>query len=89
MQASTYNLVSSLIILGITIFLITCLFWIGYLSLIRRIKARTLWKNSLLRKCLKLPRLCLCKAGKLIDFFLQEYHQQNTYGSGTWRISIP
>ena len=45
------------------------LFWIGYLSLIRRIKARTLWKNSLLRKCLKLPRLCLCKAGKLIDFF--------------------
>lgn len=69
MQASTYNLVSSLIILGITIFLITCLFWIGYLSLIRRIKARTLWKNSLLRKCLKLPRLCLCKAGKLIDFF--------------------
>lgn len=68
-QASTYNLVSSLIILGITIFLITCLFWIGYLSLIRRIKARTLWKNSLLRKCLKLPRLCLCKAGKLIDFF--------------------
>ena len=69
MQASSYNLVSSLIILGITIFLITCLFWIGYLSLIRRIKARTLWKNSLLRKCLKLPRLCLCKAGKLIDFF--------------------
>ena len=69
MQACTYNLVSSLIILGITIFLITCLFWIGYLSLIRRIKARTLWKNSLLRKCLKLPRLCLCKAGKLIDFF--------------------
>lgn len=68
-QACTYNLVSSLIILGITIFLITCLFWIGYLSLIRRIKARTLWKNSLLRKCLKLPRLCLCKAGKLIDFF--------------------
>ena len=64
-----YNLVSSLIILGITIFLITCLFWIGYLSLIRRIKARTLWKNSLLRKCLKLPHLCLCKAGKLIDFF--------------------
>ena len=69
MQASTYNLVSSLIILGITIFLITCLFWIGYLSLVRRIKAHTLWKNSLLRKCLKLPRLCLCKAGKLIDFF--------------------
>ena len=69
MQSSTYNQVSSLIILGITIFLITCLFWIGYLSLIRRIKARTLWKNSLLRKCLKLPRLCLCKAGKLIDFF--------------------
>lgn len=46
MQASTYNLVSSLIILGITIFLITCLFWIGYLSLIRRIKARTLWKTA-------------------------------------------
>ena len=46
MQACTYNLVSSLIILGITIFLITCLFWIGYLSLIRRIKARTLWKTA-------------------------------------------
>ena len=69
LQATTYNHLSAMIIISITIFLVTCLFWIGYLSLVRRIKAHTLWKNSLLRKCLKLPRLCLRKAGKLIEFF--------------------
>lgn len=69
LQATTYNHLSAMIIISITIFLVTCLFWIGYLSLVRRIKTHTLWKNSLLRKCLKLPRLCLRKAGKLIEFF--------------------
>lgn len=58
-----------MIIIGITIFLISCMFWIGYLSLVRRIKAHTLWKNSFLRRCLKFLRLCLHKAGKLIEFF--------------------
>ena len=58
-----------MIIIGIIIFLISCLFWTGYLSLIRRVKAHTLWKNSLLRKCLHFLFLCLQKAGKLIEFF--------------------
>lgn len=69
LQSTAYNHICTMIIIGITVFLVTCLFWIGYLSLVRRIKAHTLWKNSLLRKCLKLPGLCLRKAGKLIEFF--------------------
>ena len=40
-------------------------FLIGYLSLVRRIKARTLWKNSLIRKVLKWIGKC---SGKLADF---------------------
>ena len=40
-------------------------FLIGYLSLIRRIKAGTLWKNSLIRKVLKWIGKC---SGKLSDF---------------------
>ena len=40
-------------------------FLIGYLSLIRRIKAGTLWKNSLIRKVLKWIGKC---SGKLVDF---------------------
>ena len=54
--------------------IITCLicgtytmawFLIGYLSLVRRIKAGTLWKNSLIRKVLKWIGKC---SGKLADF---------------------
>ena len=40
-------------------------FLLGYLSLIRRIKAGTLWKNSLIRKVLKWIGKC---SGKLSDF---------------------
>lgn len=40
-------------------------FLLGYLSLIRRIKAGTLWKNSLIRKVLKWIGKC---SGKLVDF---------------------
>ena len=40
-------------------------FLLGYLSLIRRIKAGTLWKNSLIRKVLKWIGKC---SGKLADF---------------------
>ena len=40
-------------------------FLIGYLSLVRRIKAGTLWKNSLIRKVLKWIGKC---SGKLSDF---------------------
>lgn len=69
LQYATNNHIASMIIIGITIFLISCMFWIGYLSLVRRIKAHTLWKNSFLRRCLKFLRLCLHKAGKLIEFF--------------------
>ena len=54
--------------------IITCLicgtytmawFLIGYLSLVRRIKAGTLWKNSLIRKVLKWIGKC---SGKIADF---------------------
>ena len=54
--------------------IITCLicgtytmawFLIGYLSLVRRIKEGTLWKNSLIRKVLKWIGKC---SGKLADF---------------------
>lgn len=68
MQACTYNLVSSLIILGITIFLITCLALDRLFKPDPQGSKLAPGKNSLLRKCLKLPCLCLCKAGKLIDF---------------------
>ena len=40
-------------------------FLIGYLSLVRRIKAGTVWKNSLIRKVLKWIGKC---SGKLADF---------------------
>ena len=40
-------------------------FLIGYLRLVRRIKAGTLWKNSLIRKVLKWIGKC---SGKLADF---------------------
>ena len=40
-------------------------FMIGYLSLVRRIKAGTLWKNSLIRTVLKWIGKC---SGKLADF---------------------
>ncbi len=40
-------------------------FLIGYLSLVRRIKAGTLWKNSLIRTVLKWIAKC---SGKLADF---------------------
>ena len=40
-------------------------FLIGYLSLVRRIKAGTLWKNSLIRRVLKWIGKC---SGKLADF---------------------
>ena len=40
-------------------------FLIGYLSLVRRIKAGTLWKNSLIRTVLKWIGKC---SGKLVDF---------------------
>lgn len=40
-------------------------FLIGYLSLVRRIKAGTLWKNSLIRKVLKWIGKC---SGKFADF---------------------
>ena len=40
-------------------------FLIGYLSLVRRIKAGTLWKNSMIRKVLKWIGKC---SGKLVDF---------------------
>ena len=69
LQYATNNHIASMIIIGIMIFLISCMFWIGYLSLVRRIKAHTLWKNSFLRRCLKFLRLCLHKVGKLIKFF--------------------
>ena len=40
---------SDLIITGFIAVLTTAFFFIGYMSLVRRIKAKTLWKNSLLR----------------------------------------
>ena len=66
---STESMLSPLIVLGITVFLISCLFWIGYLSLVRRIKAGTLWKNSLLRRILKGICLCFKKSRKLLEFY--------------------
>ena len=69
LQYSTYNTIASVIITGMTVFLISCLFWSGYLSLVRRIKAHTLWKNSLFRKCLKLLGSGFHKTGDLIQFF--------------------
>lgn len=69
LQYSTYNTIVSVIITGTTVFLISCLFWIGYLSLIRRIKTHSLWKNSIFRKCLKLLGSGFHKTGDLILFF--------------------
>lgn len=45
------------------------MFLVGYLSLVRRIKARTILKNSLLRWLLKLAKKMLKKAGNVLELF--------------------
>lgn len=52
---------STIVVTGFYGLLSAVLFLIGYLSLIRRIKARALWKNSLCRICLRFTWKC-CKA---------------------------
>lgn len=52
---------TEIIMIGIYGLLTAVLFLIGYLSLIRRIKARTLWKDSLCRICVRITWKC-CKA---------------------------
>lgn len=50
---------SSLILVGIAALFTALCFLIGWLSLVRRIKGRTLWKNSLLRKiCYFIVYIC-------------------------------
>ena len=41
----------------------------GYMSLVRRIKAKTLWKNSFLRWTLGVVRKMCSKLGELLEFF--------------------
>lgn len=45
------------------------LFLTGYLSLVRRIKAKTLWKNSLLRYLLRLCKKVLKKFGSFMEIY--------------------
>lgn len=45
------------------------LFLLGYLSLVRRIKAGTLWKNSLLRWCLKIGKKIWAKVREFAELF--------------------
>ena len=49
-----YYDMTGVIMLGLYGMLSAILFFVGYLSVIRRIKAGTLWKNSLCRICLKI-----------------------------------
>ena len=60
------------------------LFWTGYLSLVRRIKAHTFWKNSICGKCLKLA-VCIWKkyiSGKFFKFVI---HIWKKYVCGLFR----
>lgn len=68
-NAFVYN--AWLFLAELTIGIIYTMAWflIGYLSLIRRIKAGTLWKNSLLRKILKWTGKCNRKMADLIKSF--------------------
>ena len=52
-------------------------FLIGYLSLVRRIKAGTLWKNSLIRKVLKWIGKCSGKLARFCQSFFQKYSRKN------------
>lgn len=45
------------------------MFLLGYLSLVRRIKAGTLWKNSLLRWCLKMGKKIWAKVREFAELF--------------------
>lgn len=45
------------------------MFLLGYLSLVRRIKAGTLWKNSLLRWCLKIGKKIWAKVREFAELF--------------------
>lgn len=42
---------------------------VGYLSFIKRVKARTLWKNSVLRRILKIGKELFRKIGKVLEFY--------------------
>lgn len=45
------------------------MFLLGYLSLVRRIKAGTLWKNSLLRRCFKMGKKIWAKVREFAELF--------------------
>lgn len=45
------------------------MFLLGYMSLVRRIKAKTLWKDSFLRWILKCIKKMLRKLGEILEFF--------------------
>ncbi|MDO4273715.1 MAG: HAMP domain-containing sensor histidine kinase [Eubacteriales bacterium] len=45
------------------------MFFTGYLSLVRRIKARSLWKDSLLRWILRILKKVVRKAGRVLELY--------------------
>lgn len=55
------------IIAGVMGLFTAALFLTGYLSLVRRIKARTLWSNSLLRQILKIVGCFFRKCGEILE----------------------
>lgn len=77
-----FGLQSLCILAGAAGLFTAILFCIGYLSLVRRIKAKTLWKNSLLRWVLGFRKVLvrfLKKIGRLLHRILEIY-SRNTPG---------
>lgn len=85
--------ISNMIICGIVVAFTCAMFLTGYLSLVRRIKARTLWKNSMLRWFLNFfrelyrNRSCVTKVILIYGAFVfVHWIAMVSYGSGGWRF---
>ena len=73
------SLIDAYFLFRLTLFGLYTLFWfqIGYLSLVRRIKAKQLWKNSILRRLLLLIVKIIKKAAHKIRV-LADFYARNT-----------
>lgn len=69
-QAYDYNVIPTMIAGGAMALWTCAIFLIGYLSLIRRLKGRTLWKNSVIRGLLKFVKVCFVNMHLVWKFVL-------------------
>lgn len=95
-SSDSYLTVSNMIVVSIVAVFSCAMFLIGYLSLVRRIKAKTLWKNSLLRWFVKFfqelfkNRKCVTKLVVIYMAFVFVHWilMMNSSISGGWVLCV-